>query len=181
MRCRNCKQKFEVKRFNQKYCDELECRTAEAMDNLKKIKTKQDKDWKKRKKEMKEDLKSLQDWYNEALEIFNTYIRLRDKDKPCVSCGAKAGTYTISSGHYFPQGNNRAIALDERNAHGQCWYNCNSSKSGNLSEYYPELINRIGQKGYEDLQRLRHQTKRYTVDELKDIKEYYKEKIKKNQ
>lgn len=171
MRCKHCKEKFEPLHFNQKFCFKEECKSVW-------IATEKEKQWIKRKKEIKEDLKTVQDLFKEVLEVFNSYIRERDKNKPCVSCGAKAGTYTMSSGHYFPQGNNKSIALDERNSHGQCWYNCNSNKSGNLSEYYPELIRRIGQEGYEELQRLRHETKKYTREELKEIKEHYKQKIK---
>jgi len=53
MRCKNCKEQFEVKRFNQKYCLNPECQTKEAMANLKKIKEKEQKDWTKRKREIK--------------------------------------------------------------------------------------------------------------------------------
>lgn len=175
-RCKNCKEKFEKKYPNQmgklSYCLEKD----ECISEFWRVAN--DISWKKRKAQMKKNLKTVTDYYNEAIEAFNEYIRERDKDKPCVSCGAEAGTYTMSSGHYFPQGANKSIGLDERNAHGQCWYNCNSNKSGNLSEYLPELINRIGKDNYEDLQRLRHITKRYTRQELEEITKQYKQKLK---
>ena len=53
---------------------------------------KEAKEWNKRKSELKKKTKTTKDYYQDALKVFNEYIRLRDKDKPCVSCGAKAGT-----------------------------------------------------------------------------------------
>ena len=170
-KCKHCREYFRPEKRLQHYCLKAECVEAWVI-------SLREAQWKKRKKQIKEELKTLEDYYQEALKAFNAYIRERDKNKPCVSCGAKEGTYRITSGHYFPQGQNRSIALDERNAHGQCWYNCNSNKSGNLSEYLPELINRIGQDGYDELQRLRHETKKYNRDDLKAIREDYKEKLK---
>jgi hypothetical protein len=170
-KCRHCKQYFRPDKPLQHYCLKPEC--VEEW-----VRVAREKEWKQRKAKLKHDLKSWQDWYNEALKWFNKYIRVRDKDKPCVSCGAKAGTYKITSGHYFPQGTYRNIGLDERNSHAQCWYNCNSSKSGNLAEYYPELIRRIGQDGYDDLVRLKNEDRKFTIEELKEKIEEFKYKIK---
>lgn len=130
------------------------------------------------KKELKEKLKSWSDYYNEALEVFNEYIRLRDKDKPCISCNAPAGTYTMSSGHFHPQGSYKGIAMHEDNAHGQCWYNCNKNKHGNLTEYRPRLIERIGLERVEEIDRLRNTTIKPSIPELIELKVIYKDKIK---
>ena len=46
MRCKNCKDKFEAKHFNQKYCFKSECVKAW-------VKSAKQKNWKKEKKELK--------------------------------------------------------------------------------------------------------------------------------
>jgi hypothetical protein len=143
------------------------------------LKAKKDsKDWKARKKSLKEGLKTNQDYYQAALKVFNEYIRIRDKNKPCISCQAPPGTYKITSGHYYPQGTYRSVALNEMNAHGQCWFNCNKNKSGNLGEYRIALIEMYGIDKVEELDELRLIKKHYSIPELILEKEYWKQKIK---
>jgi len=178
-KCRNCKEKFEQYEFNNKFCKKIDCQTAKALFLLDKKRKQQKKDWNKEKRERKEKLKTREDYFQEALKEFNSFIRARDKDKPCISCDKPAGKYKLTSGHYYPQGTYRNIALDERNAHGQCWYNCNRNKSGNLLEYRPRLIKRIGLKAVEQLDiDAQKKVAKYTIPELIELKKYYKQKIK---
>lgn len=170
MRCKNCKQLFEPVRFNQKYCFDPECVKVW-------VTTEQEKQWKKKKAKLKVELMTLQDYFKLAQMTFNKFIRLRDKDKPCISCNAKAGSYTITAGHYFPS-TNKSVTFNEDNLHGQCWYNCNSNKSGNLIEYRIGLIERIGVERLEKLELESRKTIKYTMDELKEIIGKYKKKIK---
>jgi hypothetical protein len=175
-RCKNCKNKFEPKQFNQKNCFEnVDCINAEIY--LKK--KAQQKAWNKEKKERKERLKTREDYFQETLKAFNSYIRARDKGMPCISCDKPAGTYKLTSGHFYPQGTYRNIALDERNAHGQCWYNCNKNKSGNLHEYRPRLIKKIGLKTVEQLDfDAQNLVSKYSIPELKALKIKFNEKAK---
>lgn len=168
-RCKNCKEKFEPKTFLQKYCFKDECIKVFVE------KTKE-KAWKEKKQKMQQDLETIQDYIKMAQIIFNKYIRLRDKGQPCISCGAKAGSYTITSGHYFPS-TNKSVTFNEDNLHGQCWFNCNSSKSGNLAEYRLGLIKRIGVERLEKLELESRKTKKWTKEELKEIMLIYKQKI----
>ena len=46
---------------------------------------KEKKDWQKRKATLKKELLSLSDWLKLAQQVFNKYIRERDKNKPCIS------------------------------------------------------------------------------------------------
>ena len=170
MRCKHCKQKFEPIRFNQKYCLEAECVRVW-------VESEKAKQWKKTKAKAKQDLMTLSDYLRLTQQIFNKYIRLRDKRQPCISCGAKAGTYTITAGHYFPS-TNKSVTFNEDNLHGQCWYNCNSSKSGNLAEYRLGLIQRIGLERLEQLELESRKTKKWTKEELQEIMQKYKFKCK---
>lgn len=169
-KCKYCKQPFEPTVFLQKNCFEPNCVT-EWLNEVKQ------KNWKRKKAKLKMDLMTVQDYVKLAQTVFNKYIRLRDKYKPCISCGAKAGTYTITAGHYFPS-TNKSVTFNEDNLHGQCWFNCNSSKSGNLAEYRIGLIERIGVERLEQLEAESRKTRKFTTDELKEIIATYKKKIK---
>ena len=177
-RCKSCNNKFEQYQFLNKFCKGLDCQTAKAMFLLDKKKQQNKKDWSKEKKERKEALKTREDYYQETLKVFNEYIRKRDFNKPCISCDAPPLTYRISSGHFHPQGTYRNIALNEDNSHGQCWFNCNKNRHGNLSEYRPRLIKRIGQERVDNIDMLRNGTLKLSIPELIILKEDYKKKIK---
>lgn len=177
-RCNNCKQKFQSTKFNAKYCDEIDCKVADGLSRLEAIKKQNKKKWSKDKAVLKESLKTKQDYEKELEAIFNTFIRERDKDKPCISCQAPAGTYKITCGHFHPAGTYKNIRFHEDNSQGQCWWNCNKNKHGNLSEYRPRLIERIGQERVDELDRLRNIPRHYTILELIELKVKYKDKIK---
>lgn len=136
------------------------------------------KDWKNRQKKMKENLKTKQDYEKELETIFNKYIRLRDEDKPCISCQAPAGSYTLTAGHYYPAGSYKNIRFDEDNVWGQCWYNCNKNRHGNLAEYRINLIERIGIKRVEALDQKRLIPAHFTISEIEEMKKKYKQKAR---
>jgi len=119
-KCKYCKNSFEPIAFLQKNCFDPECVTEWIQET-------KEKNWKRKKAKLKADLMTLSDYFKLAQIVFNKYIRLRDKNKPCISCGAKEGTYTLTAGHYFPS-TNKSVTFNEDNLHGQCWFNCNSSK-----------------------------------------------------
>lgn len=172
-RCRNCKAKFDAKRFNQKFCDF--CKVEEALYNLDEIKKKQSKEWRKRKAKKKEELMTLSDHLKKAQIVFNKYIRLRDKGKVCISCQKPAKKE--NAGHYFNANNHYNVRFNEDNVHLQCEA-CNTSLSGNLIEYRKHLINKIGTERFEHLESIARITRKFTKKEVKEIEKKYKEKIK---
>lgn len=110
-----------------------------------------------------------------AQKAFNAFIRERDKDLPCVSCGRHHdGQY--HAGHYKPKGSNPELAFCEINVWKQCSV-CNNHLSGNLTNYRIELVNRIGIEKVEWIEGP-HEPKKYTVDELWQIENQYKQKLK---
>lgn len=129
-------------------------------------------------KKIKESLKTNSDYFKDALRYFNTYIRARDIDKPCISCLKSAGEYKITSGHFYPQGDYSMLAFNEDNAHGQCWFNCNKNKHGNLHEYRINLIKRIGIERVDKLHILSREPIKYSNEDLVLIKEDYNRKGK---
>jgi hypothetical protein len=168
MRCKNCKEKFEPIRFNQKYCLKDECVRVFVQD----IKT---KSWKERKKTMANNIKTNSDWMKEAQKVFNQYIRLRDKNQTCISCGSKLGS-KYDAGHFYSMGGHKAVTFDEDNVHAQC-VACNQFKSGNLINYREGLIKRIGEAKLNDLSQRANETRKYSNDELQELIKTYKQKI----
>jgi hypothetical protein len=174
-RCRTCKEKFEPKQFNQKNCFEnTECIKAEV--ELKK--KAQKKQWNKEKKVRKEKLKTASDYIRELQTVFNRFIRLRDKEKNCISCNKPLrGKY--DAGHFYSTGSYPEVRFNEDNVHGQCVH-CNQHKRGNIHEYRKGLIIRIGEERLQDLEKKLNTPKHYNINELQELKEIYKKKIKNN-
>ena len=171
IKCKRCKSDFEPFRRNgiilSRFC------TACL---IQKKKEKDKKEWKVEKKRIKEKLKTHSDWTQDLQKVFNTYIRLRDKAKPCISCGCSlVGKY--DAGHYFSVGAYPNIRFHEDNVHGQC-VACNQHKHGNTTEYSLLLPMRIGIERYEKLLEIRNEPLRLSIEEIKDKIKYYKLKIK---
>lgn len=166
--CKVCKETFTPERQFQGTCTfacAIEHGRIKAKDNVKKDKRKAVKAF---KQSDKSHLMKI------AQQTFNKYIRLRDKNEPCISCG-HTGSRQRHAGHFMPVGSNGHIRFDEANCHSQCSI-CNNHKSGNLSEYEPNLVFKIGQN---EVWRLKQKyTRSYTVEELKEIIDTYKQKIK---
>ena len=133
------------------------------------------KDWKKRKKEKKESLKTRTDHLNELQKIFNKWIRL-SKKPACISCGTDLRGRKFDAGHYRSVGNQPSLRFEPDNVWPQCVY-CNQHLSANLIEYRIRLIKEIGAEGVEWLEK-EHEPKNYTIPELIELKVIYKDKIK---
>ncbi len=171
-RCKHCKTTFTPKHFNQKNCMETdECVGAFLSDLTKANNTK----WRKEKKERSERLKTRSEWMQDLQDVFNTFIRTRDKDKPCISCGTFTGK--MNAGHYKSVGGSPELRFNELNVHKQCEY-CNTHLSANLIEYRIGLVKRIGVDIVEFLERKDHAPLKLTVEEIKEQIKVYKEKIK---
>lgn len=176
MRCRNCKQPHEPYNSLDNWCETIECQTAKAMYLLERKKKHDKKDWNKEKKERKEALKTNSDYVRELQVVFNTFIRLRDKDAGCISCPKPLiGKY--DAGHYFSTGSYPELRFNENNVFGQCVH-CNQHKRGNLIDYLEGLQTRIGLVKILELKDLANTPRKYTIDELKCLKVMYNQKIK---
>ena len=168
MRCKNCKEKFEPTRFNMKYCLKDECVRVW-------VESEKAKQWKKTKQKAKLDLMTLSDYLKLAQQVFNKFIRLRDKGNVCISCQKKP--LKENAGHFFNANNHYNVRFDERNVNLQCEH-CNTYLSGNLIEYQRNLIHKIGIESYHELEADARKTRKFTKDELKEIIAIYKKKIK---
>ena len=90
--------------------------------------------------------KSISDLKKIATRHFNEFIRERDKDKGCVSCGARV----VEAGHFYSGGHYPPLKFNENNVHGQC-KRCNGFLSGNLNEYRKRITQRITEDELKEL------------------------------
>ena len=127
---------------------------------------------------MKKKQKTIPQLKKACQDVFNKYIRLRDKDKPCISCGQFK---TLQAGHFYSVRMYDGLRFDEDNCHGEC-AGCNGFDDMHLLSYAANLIDRIGQERFDELKMLAAQYKRegykYTRTELTEKIEEYKRKIK---
>ena len=86
----------------------------------------------------RDKLKSRAEWAREAQSAFNSFIRLRDADLPCVSCGRYHGGQ-YHAGHYLSVGAHPELRFNELNVNKQC-APCNTHLSGNAVRYRVGLI-----------------------------------------
>lgn len=123
----------------------------------------------------KERLKSRAEHLREAQAAFNEWIRLRDADRPCVSCGRHhEGQY--HAGHYRSVGASPELRFEPINVWKQC-APCNTHLSGNLVNYRLSLLQLIGNAQVEWLEGP-HSARKYTVEEIKIIKAEYRAKTR---
>jgi hypothetical protein len=168
-KCRNCQERFNpIRSTLEKFCQKDECIRAMVCETKAKL-------WKQNKKKMKEDIMTVQDYMKIAQQTFNKYIRLRDQGNNCISCGKNPKKE--NAGHFYSAGTHTAVRFDERNVHMQCEH-CNSFLSGNLLNYREKLLNKLGFEEFDRLSVDAMKTRKYTREELKQLIEEYKDKIK---
>jgi len=138
-KCKVCLTTFEPKQFAQSVCSP--CCAIKHSKNLKA--QKEQREWRVEKKIIKEKLKTLSEYESDAKKSFQHFVRLRDKNKPCISCNNPNPKDWCGS-HYYSAGMYSGLMFDERNCHGACNTYCNKMLSGNLLEYRKGLINRYG-------------------------------------
>lgn len=167
-RCQNaeCGQEFVPARMGQKVCSP---KCGLAVKNLceKAAQRAINKRNMIRRMEAKEKVKTKGAHLREAQAWFNMYIRLRDDDLPCISCGRyHNGKY--DAGHYRSVGACPELRFDEDNVHKQC-VPCNQHLSGNAIEYRIRLVQKIGLERVERLES-KHKPLNLSIDQIKELK-----------
>ena len=170
--CKICKKEFQPTKTTQRVCS-FQCSIQFAKE---KREAKEKRNWNLKKKILKEDLETTQSLIKKLQTVFNKFIRLRDKNKSCVSCGCEWRS-NFQAGHFYSSVH-YGTRFDERNVHSQC-RRCNLYLSGNLIDYSIGILNRITIKDYEEIKVKSKQTVKFDRQELKELIEVYKEKIKK--
>lgn len=113
--------------------------------------------------------------HNRAWKACSLYIRTRDHGK-CYTCTTQKDITQMEAGHYYHSGNSHPeTEYDERNLHCQC-YACNRMKSGNRDIYALRLEEQYGHGILQELYQLRYKAKKWTIEELLEIENIYKQK-----
>ena len=110
---------------------------------------------------------------NLAQKYFNRFIRLRDAQEPCISCGTTADVI-YAAGHYRTRGSSPHLAFDEDNVHKQCNKRCNLELSGNIGEFRIGLIKKIGIDRVERIESNQEPVKYSAADYVEMKKKYLK-------
>jgi len=170
-KCRICREEFIPRSGLQRVCS-TECAIAATRQVHEKIE-------RRLHAERKRALKTRSQHLREAQAAFNAYIRARDVDLPCISCGdftpmTRGGDYDC--GHYRSVGANPELRFHERNANKQCKY-CNSHLSGNIANYRIGLLLKYGPEIVAEIEGP-HLVKKYGIDDLMAIKAEYRRKLK---
>lgn len=178
-KCKECGEYYTKFQSTQQVCS-VKCAMAMGKRKAEEKRKKQEKsdrlEANRRMRERKEKLKSRSDWLKDLQRVFNEFIRLRDADLPCISCGRyHQGQW--HAGHYRSVGACPELRFNEDNVHKQCSA-CNNHLSGNILEYRLGLIEKIGSERVAFLERQDHPPLKLSVEEIKDLIKVYKAKVK---
>jgi hypothetical protein len=109
-------------------------------------------------------------------QIVHSFVRERDKGKPCISCGCDWKP-DFQAGHFYPAGSFETLKYNLDNISGQC-VQCNLYNSGNFENYSLRLPNRIGIENYQKLVKLaeidKKASKVWHIDSLLEIQKQIK-------
>lgn len=177
--CKVCRAEFTPQRMGQKVCSPV-CALALAKSQKAKAIRKDAIQQKRETKSRLESMKGIPDLIREADKAFMAYIRARDKaqGRACISSGRELDWTgnKVDAGHYRSRGAASHLRYDERNCHAQSKYD-NRYLGGNIAEYRHGLIARIGLEEVVALEQ-DNEPRKWTRDELIQIKQTYKAKLK---
>ena len=173
--CKCCKALFTPVRPLARACSPLCAMDLVRQANAKKAKLLESANRKETKAKL-EKLKTRSEWLADCQKLFNAWIKIRDRDLPCVSCGITTAQIW-HAGHFKSVGASPANRFNPLNVAKQC-PQCNLFKSGNLLNYRIELVKRIGLDQVEKLEGPQGAMK-WTIIELKQMKMEFSEMLKK--
>lgn len=177
--CKVCGGEFETYDSFRKWCSPdcgVKLARQQQAKQREKAAEKRAKEERAKVRKARESLKTRSDYLKELQAVFNKFIRLRDRDLPCISCGRfHQGKW--DAGHYRTVGSSPELRFNEDNCHRQC-VPCNRHQHGNVVEYRLGLIERIGLARVEFLERKDHPPLKLTEDEIRDLIKVYKAKCK---
>jgi hypothetical protein len=126
------------------------------------------------KSEAKEKLETYSQKVNKVKVIFQKWIRERDKNEPCISCGTLTANEWHAS-HFKKAETYSGVIFNEINVWKSC-KKCNVFLNGNELNYRERLVKKIGLEQVIALENLANETrtKKWTLEELQQIKTKYK-------
>lgn len=175
-RCKapGCGNDFTPARPMQKACSPGCALSMVAHANAKKATATAKADRKEAKTRLAE-LKPLQYWLKRTEKAVNAFIRERDREQPCISCGTHDAE-EWHAGHWISVGASSGTRFDPANIHKQC-RQCNYFGGGKAQDYEVRLPARIGPA---EVDRLKNapRSRKWTREECQAIEIEYKTKLK---
>lgn len=170
-KCKVCPVMFEQRNSLQQVCS-VKCAIV-LTNRHKSAKAKQQK----KADSLKRESLRPRSWYiKKAQTAFNKFVRARDDKQPCISC-QRHHTGQYHAGHYMTTGARSELRFHPANNNKQCSA-CNNHLSGNLVLYRKNLIDKVGIEMVYYLENFNIPQK-WTVEELKEIEQHYKQELKK--
>ena len=165
--------KKELVKRTEKYLADIEkkrLRQAEKNKSAIEWQQKANANWKKFKVQEK---KKLVDYEGAAKKEIQKWVRHRDKDLPCISCGVK-DTDLWDGGHYKKAEIYSGLIFNENNIHRQC-RKCNRYLGGNEANFRNGLVERYGIDYVVELELKANELRnyKYTNEELIEIRKKY--------
>lgn len=183
--CKVCNERFKPAAIYEWWCCEEHKIEYAVLVMKERRKQNYDNEIKQRQERQKEDRKQLKVrrinaqpksyWIKQAQQAVNAFVRARDSNLPCVSCGTHSAAQW-DAGHYRTTAAAPQFRFDPRQIQKQCSV-CNQHKSGNIVPYRVELIKRIGIETVEAIEN-NHERRSYSIEELKGIRDYYRLELK---
>ena len=156
------------------FCD-MNCAITYGIEASKKLRAKKER---VNLKARKEAVKPMSKWLSDLQVLVNKYVRLRDINDGCISCDKdKHWSGQWHAGHYFSRGHSSSLRFNLNNIHRQCSA-CNNHLSGNIGEYTPRLIEKIGQSKIDYLIAHKSDVRKYDVEWIKRAMAITKKGIK---
>lgn len=160
-KCKTCREWFHPKYTNEPCCSNPECRkeyrVEQQMKQAKKALSKiraDNKEEEKRQKKAQARKKLETSDRGEMLDKLQTLVNqwvlhVRDKDRPCCTCGKSDPSVKYDAGHYRSRGACSELRFELTNIHKQCSVNCNGWGSGMRKEYREFIANYYGKEHLE--------------------------------
>lgn len=111
--------------------------------------------------------------------VFSIYIRRKDAVNDiaqCVTCGKQDHWSKLQNGHWASR-RHYSTRWDERNCNVQC-ASCNVFRAGEIYLYTKYLCSKYGDNFPEELYKLSQKSVKFTDQDLQDMIQYYKDKLK---
>ena len=171
--CQNC---FKNWLLNTENGREMISRTA--LKSSVKVKKEMKQEATKANREQKEKGKSIAALILESRKPYQQWIRMRDANNSCISCG-QITSEIWDSGHFKKAELYTGMIFDERNCSKQC-RKCNTYLNGNEGEYRKRLIEKHSQEWMDELDRDSDRLRVYKWDreQLLEIKQEYSRRVK---
>lgn len=163
-KCKVCKELFTPRQFAQSVCN-YTC----SIIHVKKLKEqKEAKEWRVRKADLKEQLKTLSEYAKDLQKEVNTIVRLIDKGTQCIST-LKTLNDKYDAGHFYSVGGNPALRFHLDNIHAQSVY-ANQYLSGDQMNYLNGLsdVYGIDYKDYVISLKSTYKVLKLNVNEIKE-------------